>query len=121
MTVENAYTRNNGLTTKENITISADLGNSSYCWIQAKDKDYFYSKPVIASNYERHIKKNVPGVKKVIYNPPATIVFWSDNTKTTSKCDVEDKFDELTGFLLCVAKKYMGGERLMHSLDKNVY
>ena len=32
----------------------------------------------------------LPGIKKVIYNKPATIILWKDNTKTISICDKED-------------------------------
>ena len=31
----------------------------------------------------------LPGIKKVIYNKPATIILWKDNTKTISICDKE--------------------------------
>ena len=82
---------------------------------------FVVDKNTLQNSYDCLFKKFTPGVKKVIYNNPATIVFWSDGTKTTSKCDNEDTFDEMTGFLLCIAKKYMGGERLKFSLEKNVY
>ncbi len=61
------------------------------------------------------------GIKKVIYNPPATIVLWNDGTKTVSKCDKEDKFDKLTGFILCVAKHYIGSKQLREWTEKWVY
>ena len=32
-------------------------------------------------------------IKNVIFNPPATVVYWSDGTKTVVKCSVNDKFD----------------------------
>ena len=44
----------------------------------------------VASNYPR-VKVTVsseaimPRIKKVIFNPPATIVFWDDDTKTVVK------------------------------------
>ena len=44
-------------------------------------------------------------IKKVIYNNPATIVFWSDNTKTIAKCHGEDTYDWRVGFLTAVVKK----------------
>ena len=37
------------------------------------------------SNYHHCVtpnKNSNPTIKDVIFNPPATIVFWSDNTKT---------------------------------------
>lgn len=47
-------------------------------------------------------------VEKVIYNGPATIVFWKDGTKTVVKCDEEDRFSRETGLLMCIAKKAYG-------------
>lgn len=49
-----------------------------------------------------------PSIKKVVFNPPATIVFWTDETKTVVKCDKADTYDEYTGMLLCIAKKFFG-------------
>ena len=39
--------------------------------------------------------------KKVIFNPPATIVFWYDGTKTVVKVAKGEKYDPFTGY--CVA------------------
>ena len=44
-------------------------------------------------------------ITKVIYQNPATIVFWSDGTKTVAKCDESDTFDEEKGLILCIMKK----------------
>ena len=38
-------------------------------------------------------------ITKVIFNDPATIVFWSDNTKTVVKAQ-DEPFDPEKGFLL---------------------
>lgn len=46
----------------------------------------------------------------VIYNPPATVIHWSDKTKTVVKCSADDEYDPLTGFLLCVTKRAFGNE-----------
>ena len=46
--------------------------------------------------------------KKVIFNPPATVVLWTDGTKTVVKCDPEDTFNETTGVALCYMKKALG-------------
>lgn len=48
-----------------------------------------------------------PGIKKVIFNTPATIILWNDGTKTVSKCHNE-KFDKEKGFAMAVAKKAVG-------------
>ena len=44
-------------------------------------------------------------ITKVIYQDPATIVFWSDGTKTVAKCDKKDPYDEEKGLILCIIKK----------------
>ena len=47
-------------------------------------------------------------ITKVIYNKPAVIVFWSDNTKTRATCDEEDIWNTELGLSLCVMKKLVG-------------
>lgn len=49
-------------------------------------------------------------VVKVIYNKPATIVFWSDNTKTVVKCGKGDKYDPEKGFFIACTKKLFGND-----------
>ena len=46
-------------------------------------------------------------IKKVKFNPPATIVFWTDNTKTVVKCNGED-YDPEKGLAMCISKKMLG-------------
>ena len=46
--------------------------------------------------------------KQVIFNPPATIVLWTDGTKTVVKCDPLDIYNETTGVALCYMKKALG-------------
>lgn len=45
---------------------------------------------------------------KVIYNPPATIIFWEDETKTVVKCCETDIYDLEKGFAMAVIKKLCG-------------
>lgn len=47
-------------------------------------------------------------IKKVIFNDPATIVFWFDGTKTVVKCQNGEKFDKEKGLALCFMKKVRG-------------
>ena len=44
-------------------------------------------------------------IKKVIFNEPATIVFWEDGTKTVVKCNPNDIFDPEKGIAMCFVKK----------------
>lgn len=46
-------------------------------------------------------------IKKVKFNPPATIVFWTDDTKTVVKCNGED-YDPEKGLAMCISKKFLG-------------
>lgn len=47
-------------------------------------------------------------IKKVIYNDPATIIFWSDGTKTIVKCMEDEDHDPEKGFMAAVTKKVFG-------------
>lgn len=48
-----------------------------------------------------------PKVEKVIFNEPATIVLWSDGTKTVVKCDENEKFDKEKGLAMAIAKRFL--------------
>lgn len=48
-------------------------------------------------------------IEKVIFNNPATIVFWKDGTKTVVKVSNE-KFDPEKGLAMAIAKKALGNE-----------
>lgn len=52
--------------------------------------------------------KNIPEIVDVKFNGPATIVFWSDNTKTIVRCQEGDYFDPEKGLAMAIAKKYLG-------------
>lgn len=49
-------------------------------------------------------------IKKVIFNNPATIVFWEDNTKTVVQCGPLDNFDPEKGLAMAIAKKALGNK-----------
>lgn len=51
-------------------------------------------------------KAPAPAVpERVIFNDPATIVFWSDGTKTVTKCKGCDEYEPLFGVLACALRK----------------
>ena len=52
----------------------------------------------------------VPQIKDVIYNNPATIVFWMDGTKTVVKCGDYDIYDPEKGLAMAIAKKTLGNQ-----------
>mgnify|MGYP006886754749 FL=1 len=48
--------------------------------------------------------------KKVIFNNPATIVYWEDGSKTVVKCGSGDIYDREKGFAMCVLKRLYGSK-----------
>jgi len=54
-------------------------------------------------------KTSTISIKKVIFNPPATIVFWSDGTKTIVKAENEP-FDREKGLAMAICKRLKGNK-----------
>lgn len=46
-------------------------------------------------------------IKKVIFNDPATIVFWKDGTKTIVKCQEGAEFDPEKGLAMAISRHYL--------------
>ena len=53
---------------------------------------------------------DIPEIKNVIFNDPATIVFWNDGTKTVVKCQDCDDFDPEKGLAMAITKKAYGNK-----------
>ena len=72
----------------------------------------------VPRNIYRHIlnstygmsSSHIPEIKNVIFNDPATIVFWEDGTKTVVKCQDGDEFDPEKGLAMAIAKKAYGNK-----------
>lgn len=60
---------------------------------------------------------SIPGIKKVIFSNPATIVMWTDNTKTVVKADGEP-YDPEKGLAMAIAKKSMGNNYTYYNTFK---
>ena len=56
-------------------------------------------------------------VERIIFNPPATVVFWEDATKTVVKCAEDDEFNPEIGVAMCYMKKIYGSR---HAFSKMV-
>ena len=73
-----------------------------------------YKKPILhhiyANNYLNFPLDNIPEIKKVIFNDPATIVYWKDGTNTVVKCQKGDDFDSEKGFAMAFLKKCWGNK-----------
>lgn len=53
----------------------------------------------------------IPEIVDVIFNDPATIVFWSDNTKTVVKTQDGEPYDPEKGMAMAFCKKLMGNNK----------
>lgn len=51
----------------------------------------------------------LPSIKNVIFNDPATIVFWVDGTKTVVKAQ-DEAYDPEKGMAMAIAKKALGNQ-----------
>ena len=56
-------------------------------------------------------------IKNVIFNDPATIVFWNDGTKTIVKAENE-KFDPEKGLAMAISKKVLGNKGNYYEIFK---
>ena len=56
-------------------------------------------------------------IKNVIFNDPATIVFWKDNTKTVVKCENEE-YDPEKGLAMAMVKKMLGNKGNYYNVIK---
>lgn len=62
----------------------------------------FFGAGLTASAYQKAMSR----IKNVIFNDPATIVFWSDGTKTVAKCGKDDTFDPEKGLAMAIFKYF---------------
>ena len=60
---------------------------------------------------------NVPMIRDVIFNYPATIIIWGDGKKTVVKCSDNDEWDPEKGFMAAYLERFLGKTEL-HKLYK---
>ncbi len=108
-----------GINEKENETMNKEtktLTAMELCRIEheAYDKGYTRGREVgiveTKARYGFPLDYRALNIKKVIFNDPATIVFWTDGTKTVAKAHGDDKFNKEVGLTVCIAKKAMGNK-----------
>ena len=80
-----------------------------------------FGNTIILSASDNPIKKCISGepiknpsltneIENVIFNNPATIVYWADGTKTVVKCQPEDEYCKETGLAMCILKYACGNK-----------
>ena len=69
-------------------------------WVKCHMPNYIYGK----------MRNTAPTIKNVIFNDPATIVFWADGTKTVVQCRDDDIYDPEKGLAMAMCKKMLGNK-----------
>ena len=89
----------------ENIRLKRELDD-----LRKKKNDIpsAYPKSTFGLVYQECKIRPTFAIDKVLFNPPATIVFWLDGTKTVVRCKEGEEFSEWAGIALCLAKKLYG-------------
>lgn len=75
---------------------------------QARDFRTFMD--FVFETHKREKEMNKMKIKDVIFNNPATIVFWEDGSKTVVKCQAGDIFDPEKGLAMAICKKAFGNK-----------
>lgn len=53
-------------------------------------------------------RNRLPFIKQVIFHDPATIIYWTDGTRTVVKCQDGDIYDPEKGLAMAISKKALG-------------
>lgn len=85
-----------------------ELLNNLYCADDIFATREMYDLSNLSIPDERRL--NNPGIEKVIFNPPATIVIWKDGIKTVVKCGKDDVFDPEKGMAMAICKRFFGNK-----------
>lgn len=64
-------------------------------------------------------EKRTPEIKDVIFNNPATIVFWEDGTKTVVQTRDGDVYDPEKGLAMAISKKMFGNKHEYYNVFKH--
>lgn len=60
---------------------------------------------------------SLPKPTKLIVNGPATVILWSDGTKTVAKCNKDEPFDPEKGVAIAIAKRFVSSNKLNKLFD----
>lgn len=69
-------------------------------------------------NYYYKYYRHLPPIMKVIFNNPAIIVFWADNTKTVVKKSDKDEWDPEKGLAMAIVKKLFTRNQFLKMIPK---
>lgn len=103
--------------------IKAILDLDTMCWMSRTEWERAHSKTVASRIYNKLAKEFCWSAdpKKVIFNGPATIVLWKDNTKTIVKRREGEEDDREKAIMYCILKKLCGKKAAMDRYLKQFF
>lgn len=72
-----------------------------------KDIEYWWK--IACEDYLKNMEGNQLKITNYTYDKPVTRIEWSDGTVTKVSCN-PDEADQWTGFLACIAKRFLGND-----------
>lgn len=81
------------------------------------DKKNETKKPVDSFETKQSTNRRVK-IRDVIFSDPATVVFWSDGTKTVVKTRGGEKYDKEKGLAMAIVKKITGNAGNYYNIFK---
>lgn len=98
---------------------SNDKNSSIYQYIDSNTKNkendmlaiekstYSFGKSINSVHFDEHITYCIPKIKKIIFNDPATIIYWSDDSKTVVKAANGETFNKEIGLAMAMSNKFI--------------
>ena len=87
-----------------------------------KDEYIFVPTEAVAfGRYDPKTLKPLPTVTRVLFRDPATIVWFSDGTKSVAICGYDDVYDKETGVAICLCKRMLGNKEYRELMDEWCY
>ena len=81
------------------------------------DKKKETKKPVDSFETKQGTNRRVK-IKDIMFSEPATVVFWSDDTKTVVKTRGGEKYDKEKGLAMAIVKKITGNTGNYYNIFK---
>ena len=94
--------------------ISKALFDALNITMNNKHATIFYNSPewlpALNASPIAHYVNISESIERVIFNNPATIVYWKDKTKTLVICQPGDEYNKEIGLAMCIIKKVCGNK-----------
>ena len=104
----NAYKEISGIVIAKGYDTANDTANDIWFYsVRTDDWQVFNDVPETCIRVIENT--DMPKIKNVKFNGPATIVFWGDGTKTIVKAH-DEEFDPEKGLAMAIAKKALGNK-----------